>query len=277
MTETGTNVRPGQPLAVVVGAGGLSMAIARRLGDVHRLLICDLDAALVERSASALRAEGHDACAQVCDVTDEVSVRALAGAAAELGQVKTLLHVVGLSPSMADAATILRVNLVGAALVAGAFFDLAFPGSVAVFIASLAGHTAADVPPEVIADLDAPLAPDLQGRMERGLEGGLTAGSAYSLSKLGVIRMCHRHALPWGRRGARILSVSPGLINSPQGAGGYAAHPEKIQLVERTPLAREGTMIEIADAVEFLVSDRASFISGIDLLVDGGLAAASGR
>jgi NAD(P)-dependent dehydrogenase (short-subunit alcohol dehydrogenase family) len=74
-----------------------------------------------------------------------------------------------------------------------------------------------------------------------------------------------------------LISVSPGLINSPQGTSGYAVHPEKFQLVEMTPLAREGTMIEIADAIEFLVSDRASFISGIDLLVDGGLAAASGR
>ena len=82
MTITGTNVRPGQPLAVIVGAGGLSMAIARRLGDVHRLLICDLDAALVERSVSALRAEGHDVCGQVCDVTDEASVQTLARAAA---------------------------------------------------------------------------------------------------------------------------------------------------------------------------------------------------
>jgi NAD(P)-dependent dehydrogenase (short-subunit alcohol dehydrogenase family) len=275
MTMPGTNGRPGQPLAVIVGAGGLSMAIARRLGGVHRLFICDLDDALVEGSVSALRAEGRDVCGRVCDVTDEGSVRALAGAAAELGQIKTLLHVVGLSPSMADAATILRVNLVGAALVADTFFDLAFPGSVAVFIASLAGHTR-DVTPEVIAELDDPLAPDLQGRIEQGLEGGLTAGSAYSLSKLGVIRMCRRHALPWGRRGARILSVSPGLINSPQGASGYVVHPEKVQMVEMTPLAREGTMIEIADAIEFLVSDRASFISGIDLLVDGGLNAASG-
>jgi NAD(P)-dependent dehydrogenase (short-subunit alcohol dehydrogenase family) len=277
VTTTGTNFRPGQPFAVIVGAGGLSMAIARRLGNVHRLLICDLDSALLERSVSALRTEGHDVCGQVCDVTDEASVRALAGAAAEFGQVKTLVHVVGLSPSMADAATILAVNLFGAALVADAFFDLAFPGSVAVFIASLAGHTMADVSPQVIADLDDPLAPDLLGRIERASEGGLTAGLAYSLSKLGVIRMCRRHALPWGRHGARILSVSPGLINSPQGASGYAVHPEKVQLVEMTPLAREGTMIEVADAIEFLVSDRASFISGIDLLVDGGLAAASRR
>ena len=158
---------------------------------------------------SALRAEGHDVYGHVCDVTEESSVRVLAGAAAELGQIKTLLHVVGLSPSMADVATIFGVNLLGAALVADMFFDLAFPGSVAVFIASLAGHTSADVPPEVVAELDDPLAPDLHGRIQRGLENGLTAGTAYSLSKLGVIRMCRRHALPWGRRGARILRCRP--------------------------------------------------------------------
>ena len=133
------------------------MAVARRLGDVHRLLICDLDAGLVERSVSALRAEGHDAFGRVCDVTDRASVRALASAAAGRGQVKTLLNVVGLSPSMADPATILAVNLLGAALVADTFLELAFPGSVAVFIASLAGHTVGDVPPEVIAVLDDPL------------------------------------------------------------------------------------------------------------------------
>ena len=82
MTTIGSNIRPGQPLAVVVGAGGLSTTIARRLGDVHRLLICDLDAALVERTVSALHAEGHDVRGQMCDVTSEPSVRALAAEAA---------------------------------------------------------------------------------------------------------------------------------------------------------------------------------------------------
>ena len=274
MVERGNNARPGQPLAVVVGAGGLSMAVARRLGDVHRVFICDLDGDSVERGVAALRAEGHDASGQVCDVSDAGSVRALAQCAAAWGPVKTLLHVVGVSPSMADAGVILSVNLLGAALVADAFLDLAFAGSVAVFIGSLAGQLD-DVPPAVAAALDDPLAPDLRRRVELATGSELTPGLAYSLSKLGVIRLCRRGALPWGRKGARIISVSPGLINSPQGASGYAVHPEKSALLEKTPLRREGTMIEIADAIEFLVSDRASFISGIDLLVDGGLAAAT--
>ena len=75
-----------------------------------------------------------------------------------------------------------------------------------------------------------------------------------------------------GGLGARIVSLSPGLIATPQGAREFEKSAGKMKLYERTPLGREGTMLEIADAIEFLASDRASFISGTDLLVDGGLA-----
>jgi NAD(P)-dependent dehydrogenase (short-subunit alcohol dehydrogenase family) len=175
---------------------------------------------------------------------------------------------------MADAATILRVNLVGPTLVAHAFVEVLPPGASAVFIASLAGHVE-EVSPALTALLDNPLVPDWVERIESSAGVPMTSGLAYQLSKFGLIRMCQRYAGEWGQRDLRIVSLSPGLINSPQGASGYEAHPEKYRLVEATPLRREGTMIEIADAIDFLVSDRASFISGIDLLVDGGLAAAT--
>jgi NAD(P)-dependent dehydrogenase (short-subunit alcohol dehydrogenase family) len=148
------------------------------------------------------------------------------------------------------------------------------PGAAGVFIASLAGH-GADISPTLTAVLDDPLVPDWVQRVQKAANAEVTPSLAYQLSKFGLIRMCQRYATRWGEQGVRIMSLSPGLINSPQGARGYAAHPEKYRLVEVTPLRREGTMIEIADAVEFLVSQRASFISGIDLLVDGGLAAAT--
>ena len=86
--------------------------------------------------------------------------------------------------------------------------------------------------------------------------------------------MCRRRAAAWGARGARIVSLSPGLIATPMGALEFAAQPAKRALLPLTPLQREGTMVEIADAVDFLVSDRASFITGTDLLVDGGIHAA---
>ena len=104
-------------------------------------------------------------------------------------------------------------------------------------------------------------------RLLRELDGA----KAYQLSKAALVRMCRDRAAAWGARGARIVSLSPGLIATPMGALEFAAQPEKRRLLPLTPLGREGTMVEIADAVEFLLSDRASFITGIDLLVDGGI------
>jgi len=83
--------------------------------------------------------------------------------------------------------------------------------------------------------------------------------------------MCRRDAFEWGKKGARIVSLSPGLIATPMGALEFQNQPMKYDLLAATPLQREGTMLEIANVVEFLASDRASFISGTDILVDGGL------
>jgi NAD(P)-dependent dehydrogenase (short-subunit alcohol dehydrogenase family) len=272
MTDTSAtaNHRPGLPLAVVVGAGGMGMAIARRLGDSHRVLLADRDGEHLGRQVTALRTEGHEVDGITCDVVEPDAVRRLAAAAARSGPVRALAHVVGLSPSMADGETVLRVNLVGPTLVADAFFELAGPGTGAVFVASLAGHLV-DLTPEQTAALRAPLASDFPTAVAATIDGNLDAATAYQLSKAALVRMCRDRAAAWGARGARIVSLSPGLIATPMGAREFAAQPEKRRLLPLTPLGREGTMVEIADAVEFLLSDRASFITGIDLLVDGGI------
>jgi NAD(P)-dependent dehydrogenase (short-subunit alcohol dehydrogenase family) len=272
-TEARLNERPGQPLAVVIGAGGMAMAIARRLGASYRLLVADLDGAHLDRQVSALGREGHDVTGLVCDVTDPGAVHAVAEAANKAGPVRALAHVVGLSPSMADALSILRVNLVGPTLIARAFFELAQPGTAAVFIASLAAHLG-PLPGAAADAADEALAPDLLERVSAAAERPITSGEAYQISKFALIRMCERQAQKWGERGARIMSLSPGLIATPMGAREFEAQPSKHRLLELIPLRRQGTMVEIADAVEFLLSDRASFISGVDLLIDGGLAAA---
>jgi NAD(P)-dependent dehydrogenase (short-subunit alcohol dehydrogenase family) len=273
VVEIGANVRPGQGLAAVIGAGGMAMAIARRLGNSHRILLADQDGEHLARQVEALRAEGHDACGVVCEVTDLEAVGRLAEECQQSGSVQAIAHVVGLSPSMADAETILRVNLIGPTLVADAFVGLARIGTAAVFIASLAGHLI-DVAPTVQAALSDPLAPDFVDRVKANLKGELSPALAYQLSKAAVVRMCQQRVRAWAERGARIVSLSPGMIATPMGALELVAQPEKRRLLEAAPLGREGTMIEIADAVEFLVSDRASYITGTDILVDGGVAAA---
>lgn len=271
--KIGTSERPDLSLAVVVGAGGMGMAIARRLGQSYRLLLVDRDAAALERHVTTLRTDGYDAQSVTCDVTSESDVGAMVARAAELGPIGAVANVVGLSPSMADFRGIIAVNLVGAKRVEQAILPHVAPGACAIFISSMGGHLLS-LSPEVLELIDDPLAPDFMERLVATVEQPESSGHAYQISKLAMNRMCRREARAWGARGARIVSLSPGLIATPMGAMEFERQPIKHDLLAATPLQREGTMLEIANVVEFLASDRASFISGTDILVDGGVVGA---
>ena len=274
MHRIGSSDRPDWPLAVVVGAGGLGMAAARRLSQRHRILLADLDAARADQGAEALRAEGGDARPIACDITDPAAVAALCAAVDELGGFRVLAHVAALSPSMGDFHTVVRVNLAGAAAVAEGLRPRAAQGSAAIFISSSAAHLGAPSP-ATAALLRDPADPALADRLAAELgEAQATPQLSYPLSKHGLNAYCRPQAAAWGERGARIVSLSPGMIATPMGALEFERNPGKRKLYERTPLQRECSMLEIADAIEFLASDRASFITGTDLLVDGGLTAA---
>ncbi|WP_175908111.1 MULTISPECIES: SDR family oxidoreductase [Burkholderia] len=273
MPEALSRTRPDLPIAVVVGAGNMGMAIARRLGQQHRLLLADLNPTHLDTVATTLRDEGHVVEVQRCDVSDEASVAALASRTAALGRLGVLAHVVGLTPSMADWRSIMTVNLVGPALTSAAFLPLACERTAAIYIASLAAHMGG-ADERAMPLLDDPLAPDLLARVEAVLGGPPATTMSYMLSKTALVRMCQRQAAAWGRRQARIVSLSPGLIASHQGAMEFKNQPLKVQLLDRTPLARQGSLLEIADVVAFLASEQASFITGTDLLVDGGVSAA---
>lgn len=273
MGAPGSSARPYYPLAVVIGAGGIGTAVARRLGVEHRLLLVDRDAERLAAIRDALVSEGHDVMVHACDITDAGQVAALSGQTAATGPLRTLAHVAALSPSMGDWHTILRVNLIGAALIERAMLPLAGQGTAAVFVSSIAGH---GFEPEerIVSLLDDPLAPDLLPALDAAVGAEAAPHLAYRLSKYAMNRMARRRANAWGRQGARIVSLSPGLIATPMGALEYKGSPGKMALYEAIPLGREGTMIEIAETLAFLASDRAAFINGTDLLVDGGLAAA---
>ena len=272
MYHYGSSERPDLPLAVVVGAGGMGIAVARRMAQRFRVLLADLDGAKAEAEAARMRGEGMDATAIACDVTAPDAVATLAQEVARAGGLGALVHVAGLSPSMADYATIMRVNLGGPVRVAEVLLPHVLPGSAAVLISSMAAHLQPPTP-EAQAVLRDPAAPDLAERLARVLGDEATPASAYTHSKFGLLLYVRRQAAAWGKRRARIVSLSPGMIATPMGAQEFAQSEGKRRMFAASPLAREGTMPEIADAVEFLVSPRASFISGTDLLVDGGLSA----
>lgn len=266
----GSSERLDWPTAVVVGAGGLGMAVARRLGLSHRLMLADRDADHVETQCLNLRTDGYDAVAVACDVTRHSDITRLAAMASSRRAVRTLANVVGLSPAAQDFDAIMAVNLVGANGVADAFMDVLEPGGAGVFISSSAAHMQS-IPDDLVPLIDDPLSDDFIFALAAKLDATADANRAYFLSKAGLNRMCRRKAISWGRRGLRIVSLSPGLIATPQGAESYKHSPGKVALFEATPLGRECSMIEIAGVVAFLVSDQASYITGTDILVDGGL------
>lgn len=267
--RTGSS-RPDWPLAVIFSVGGLGLAIARRLGQRQRLLLVDRDAAALKLAGARLADEGHDVVVAAADVTEPAEVVQLARRVSDLGPLRVLAYVTGISPNGGDWQTIMKVNLVGAKLVERAFLPLAGEGTAALFVSSAAAH----VPPvpsqathNALAD---PLADDFLERLHAAESHDISSLGAYLLSKRGLNGMVRDQAWEWGQREARIVSLSPGPINSPMGRFENERSPIKAEQLKYMPLRREGTMLEIADAAEFLTSDRASYVTGTDLLVDGG-------
>jgi NAD(P)-dependent dehydrogenase (short-subunit alcohol dehydrogenase family) len=194
-----------------------------------------------------------------CDVTDRASIEAVA---AMVDRLDALVVTAGLSPALADARSILSVNLAGSATVLEVFDPLVAEGAVGILLASLAAHMF-EFPPEVLAVLDEPAS-----AADAGL--GDDAATAYAMSKRGVIRMVRRAAPSWGARGARIVSVSPGVVDTPMGRSEIAAGHGVEEIVEGCSLGRAARPEELAAVITFLCSDAASYVTGTDWLVDGG-------
>ena len=251
---------------VTGGAGGMGVACARRFvahGDA--VVLVDLD---VERTRAAADEIGGDIVSLGLDLTDPAAGGRIAEVVADRGVLRSVAHTAGLSPTMADPARILEVNLVATWRLLDALDPLVGDGTAAVLIASQAGHFMGGTDPALVALVSDPLA---EGFAAAAVAAGIDdPGLAYGWSKWAVRGEAIRRAPAWGARGARIVSLSPGIIDTAMGRQEMANQPMMPTIVEMTPLGRQGTADEIAAAVEFVCSPAASFITGTDLLVDGG-------
>ena len=240
------------------------------------LLLADINEQALSEAAQAFETIGYTVSTQPVDVSSRESVHALANTATALGPVMQVVHTAGLSPNMASPEKILAVDLLGTALVLEEFGRVVAVGGAGVVISSMAGH----MPPPLGQELDEALArtpadallnlPALQPAAVPD------SGTAYALSKRANHLRVQAESLAWGERGARINSISPGVIMTPLAKHEMDSPVGAVYrtMIEASVSKRVGTSDEVASAAAYLLGAEASFITGSDLLIDGGVIAA---
>jgi NAD(P)-dependent dehydrogenase (short-subunit alcohol dehydrogenase family) len=265
------------PVALIIGCGHMGMAVSRLLGRHYPLMIVDIDRKRLDESVALLQHEGFNASSHVCDMTDPAQTKALSAALAKGPGVRVLAHIAAVGQSV-DWRKLVEVDLMGAHLIADAVGPHMVRGGAAVFIGSLASYLC-PTDPKLEALIDNPLAPGFMDNLAQIIGNDPGWVVPYACAKQGVSRLAEKLAIAWGKNEVRALSLSPGMIDSTmartQGAtlpahGDSGAEVTRDEKAKEIPLGRQGNVMEIARVVEFIVSDDASFMNGIDVVVDGG-------
>jgi NAD(P)-dependent dehydrogenase (short-subunit alcohol dehydrogenase family) len=250
----------------------MGLATAKILGRDRHVVVSDVSEARLAAAVTELRELRIDATTVLCDVTDRSSVEALVECAQRLGRVSSVVHAAGVSPQMGAPDMIIRVNAVGTVHVADAFFRIAGEGFALVNVASVAGHMlpAFLAPSRVyklaLSDVGA-FATQLIRKSARG-PAKLRPGRAYALSKNFVVWYSKAVAPSFGARNARVLSVSPGSFDTSMGR--LEAKSGSSKLVEFAAIKRFGKPEEVAELLAFCASDKPGYLTGVDILCDGG-------
>ncbi|MFV8376852.1 SDR family oxidoreductase [Flavobacterium sp. LB1P62] len=261
---------------VVIGAGSIGQAIARRVGAGNHLLLADLRQENSDAAAKVLSEAGFVVSTTIVDVSSRESVQALVENATAIGNITGLIHAAGVSPSQASPSTILHVDLYGTALVLEEFGNVIEDGGSGVVIASQSGHRLPSLTPEQDKALATTPTDQLLSLAMLQPDQVKDSLHAYQLSKRGNSLRVKAEAVRWGKRGARINTISPGIIitplakdelEGPRGAG-YR------RMIEISAAGRAGTPDEVGVVGALLMGRDGAFITGSDFLMDGGVTAA---
>jgi NAD(P)-dependent dehydrogenase (short-subunit alcohol dehydrogenase family) len=262
-------------VVVVIGAGSIGQAIARRVGAGKRIVLSDLRMENADSAAEVMRNAGFDVTTEVIDVSSRDSVHELVDAALELGDVTGVIHAAGVSPSQASPAAILSVDLYGTALVLEEFGNVIAAGGSCVVIASQSGHRLGALTPEQDAALATTPADELLALPMLQLDQVADSLHAYQLAKRGNSLRVMAEAVRWAKRGARVNTISPGIIITPL-ANDELTGPRGEgyrRMLELSPVGRAGTPDEVGTVGELPMSPAGNFITGSDFLMDGGVTA----
>ena len=262
-------------LLITGATGGMGQACSRlaaRAG--YQLILADLSADKLKALAGQCAGDGAAVDDQVLDVTSREDVKRLCQTVTDGGGIDGIIHTVGISPTMAGWEKILQVDLIGSVGFLEAIRPAINPGGAVVCISSMSAYMA-PANPQLENLLLHPLEPGLMEELRRPAnEAVQNAGMAYSYAKRALRDWVAASALAWGREGRRLVSISPGLIDTEMGRQENAAHEEGFrQMMDMVGIDRMGEAEDIANAALFLVSDKASYICGVDILVDGGIIA----
>ena len=261
---------------VVIGAGSIGQAIVRRVSAGKHVLLADIRLENAEAAAKTLTDAGFDVSTSTVDVSSRASVHALAELATSLGEVWGVIHAAGVSPSQAPPETILKVDLYGTALVLEEFGSIIARGGAGVVIASQSGHRLPPLSVEQNAALATTPVDELLRLPMLQPDQVTDSLQAYQLSKRGNSLRVMAEAVRWGKRGARLNTISPGIIITPlandelKGPRG----PGYRRMMEVSAAGRAGTPDEVGTVGALLMGPDGAFITGSDVLMDGGVTAA---
>lgn len=257
------------------GAGQIGMAIARRMGYGMKIVVGDKKLENAQTIAEIMNAAGFDVVPVEMDLSNRASIQNLIVEAQTYGEITMMVNAAGVSPSQAPIEAILNVDLYGTAVLLEEVGKVIAPGGVGVTISSQSGHRMPALTPEEDEQLACTPSEELLALELLRPENITDTLHAYQLAKRCNEKRVMAESVKWGARGARINSISPGIIVTPLAIDEFNGPRGDFykNMFAKCPAGRPGTADEVANVAELLMSDRGAFITGADFLIDGGATA----